>query len=79
MNGFPVINVDKTSQNIRDIMSDKNFTIASLSRRLGYETYHTVSGWVHGRTVPKIDSLIALASVFEMPIEEIVAVDWVDR
>lgn len=54
---------------IKELIEDKGFTQAQVSRELGV-TAMTVSGWATGKRYPSIEMLEALARLLDVDISE---------
>ncbi|MBE5924383.1 MAG: helix-turn-helix transcriptional regulator [Lachnospiraceae bacterium] len=69
---YPVIDIDATAKNIKNIMYSRNITVKDIQRFLGLETPQSVYHWLNGRNMPTIDNLYALSELFQMPIDTII-------
>lgn len=72
---FPVVNMRKTGQNIRILRIQRGISVRELSRMMGFYTPQAVYKWQHGSSLPTVDNLVALASIFAVPIDAILAID----
>ena len=61
-------NIGKT---IKKIRAEKGMTQEQLAERL-HVTRQAVSNWEQGKTQPDVETLSAMAEVFEMPVEELI-------
>ena len=68
---MPCIDVAGTGQNIADICKAHGMTMKQMADRIGV-TPVAVSKWKTGRNMPTIDNIIAIASIFEMAIDDII-------
>ena len=72
---FPIVNMRKTGQNIRILRTERGISVRELSRMMGFSTPQAVYKWQHGRSLPTVDNLVALAAIFAVPIDAILAID----
>lgn len=79
MNGFPVINVERTGQNIGKALADNHMSMGALGRILGQNYTNTVSSWVNGRAIPKTENLVVISKALNVPMDDLVAIDWIGR
>ncbi len=61
-------NIGKT---IKKIRAEKGMTQEQLAERL-HVTRQAVSNWEQGKTQPDVETLSAMAEVFEIPVEELI-------
>ena len=54
------------------LMNERDLNVNKLAAHTGMP-YSSVSDWVKGKTVPKIDKLMKLAEYFGVTIEELLA------
>ena len=52
-------------------------SVKDLQDIFGFATPQAIYKWQHGTTLPTIDNLIVLAAVFQVHVEDILAVDAV--
>ena len=72
---FPVVNMRKTGQNIYILRTERGISVRDLSRMMGFSTPQAIYKWQHGRSLPTVDNLVALAAIFAVPIDAILAID----
>ena len=72
---FPVINTAATGQNINRLRIRAGLSVKDLQNVFGFATPQAIYKWIHGTSMPTIDNMVILASVFGVTINEIVAVD----
>lgn len=61
----------KVSKNLKRIRTAKQLSQDALAGKL-YVTRQTVSGWENGRTQPDIETLVKIAQVLEVDVEELI-------
>lgn len=72
---IPTINLEKTGQNIKRIRQQKGIKIKELQEVLGFNNPQAIYRWQSGLSLPTLDNLVILASVLDVTIDEIIAVD----
>ena len=77
MCNIPVINMAKTGQNIVTLRKKKGMSVKQLQDIFGFGTPQAIYKWQNGIAMPSIDNLVILAAVFQVRLEDIVAVDVV--
>jgi len=75
MSILPMINMNKTGENICALRVQKGLSVRKLQSKLGFATPQAIYKWQQGLTLPSIDNLVALSVLFEVPIECILVVD----
>ena len=58
-------------KNIKRFRAEKGMTQEQLAERL-HVTRQAVSNWEQGKTQPDLETLSAMAEVFEVPVEELI-------
>ena len=74
---MPVIDMIKTGQNIMDLRVAAGLSVKDLQDIFGFATPQAIYKWQHGATLPTIDNLVVLASVFHVHMDDILVVDSV--
>ena len=69
---IPRIDLKASSQNIRRFMDGKGLTVIQVQRALHLTCPQTVYKWLYGQSLPTIDNLVALASLLDVTIDDIV-------
>ncbi len=69
---MPTIDMAATGENIRKLMKERGVTVRDVQRACGFTTGNTVYKWVHGTAMPAIDSLVVLAHLCNVTIDEII-------
>ena len=77
MSTIPTIDMVKTGQNIIRLRKEKGLTVKDLQTAFGFETPQAIYKWQHGTALPSVDNLVMLASVLEVPVDEILVVSQV--
>ena len=74
MFNFPTIDMVKTGQNIMRLRKQMGLSVKDLQEIFGFATPQAIYKWQHGTAMPTIDNLVVLAALFQVPMEEILAV-----
>ena len=75
MNTFPIINLNKTGENIHILREQKGLSVRKLQAMLGFATPQAIYKWQSGLCLPSIDNLLALSSILGVSIEQILVVE----
>jgi transcriptional regulator with XRE-family HTH domain len=75
MQTMPVIDMVKTGQNIMNLRVSAGLSVKDLQDIFGFATPQAIYKWQHGTTLPTIDNLVVLASVFHVHMDEILALE----
>ena len=68
---FPVIDMEKTSENLRKVMEEEGVTQVLLTRIFNISK-QAVSGWVNGKSLPSIDNFTVLSRILNRPLETLI-------
>lgn len=68
---FPVIDLAATGSNIRRLRVERGLTVRDLQTYFGFEEPRAIYKWQKGESLPTVDNLYALGSLFEVPMEQI--------
>ena len=74
MRQMPAIDMVATGQNIARLRDARGMTVRELQEIFGFSTPQAIYKWQHGTALPTVDNLLVLATVFEVHIEDILAV-----
>lgn len=69
---YPVIDMKRTGERIRQIMERKKVTPKDIQKYMNLSCVQTVYHWLDGTSIPSIDNLYALSSLFKMPMDALV-------
>ena len=69
----PVVDMKLTGKNIVALRKQRGISVRELQEMLGFATPQSIYKWQRGETLPTIENLIALACIFSVPVDEIVA------
>ena len=73
---IPVVDLNKTGQNICVLRKRSGVSVRELQELLGFATPQAIYKWQHGISLLTVDNLVALASILDVSVEEILAVDY---
>lgn len=69
---YPEIDSKKTGERIRKLCTQKGLTVTQIQDFLFIGSNQCIYSWFCGRTLPKLDSLYALASLLEITMDELI-------
>jgi transcriptional regulator with XRE-family HTH domain len=72
---LPRINTIKTGQNIKRLREECGISVKELQEIFGFSSCQAIYKWQKGTVIPTIDNLVALSSLFNVPIEIIIATE----
>ncbi len=72
---FPSIDMVATGQNIVRLRKAAGLSVKDLQDIFGFATPQAIYKWQRGTAMPTIDNLVALAIVFQVKMDDIIAVD----
>lgn len=67
---FTEYRIDLFPANLKKAIKAKGYTQAKLAKEANLP-FETISTWVIGRSVPRLDSLVLIANVLEISIDEL--------
>ncbi len=68
---FPVIDLIATGNNIRRLRLERGLTVRDLQSFFGFEEPRAIYKWQRGESLPTVDNLYALGSLFGVPMDQI--------
>ena len=68
---IPVVDLQKTGQNIACLRRERGITVRALQEALGFSTPQAIYKWQQGLCLPTVDNLLALSAIFGVSMEEI--------
>ncbi len=72
--GFPTIDMAATGRNIADMRKKAGMTVRDLQDILGFNTPQAIFKWTRGDSLPTVDNLVILASIFGVKVDDILVV-----
>ena len=67
----PVVNMERTGQNIAFLRRQRGMSVRQLQDMMGFSTPQAIYKWQHGESLPTVDNLVALSAIFAVPIDAI--------
>ena len=74
MNQIPAVDMAATGANIIRLRTDRNMTVKDLQTIFGFTTPQAIYNWQQGKDLPTVDNLVILASVFQVSMDDIIAI-----
>ena len=68
---LPVVNMKQTGQNITMLREQRGISVKQLQHMMGFATPQAIYKWQHGESLPTVDNLVALSTIFAVPIDTI--------
>ena len=75
MKKLPAVDMLRTGKNIEKLRTANGMSVRDLQEIFGFSTPQAIYKWQRGMTLPTVDNLIVLASVFHTPVDDIIATD----
>lgn len=72
---MPIVNLAMTGANIRAIRKQRGLSVKDLQDIFGFATPQAIYKWQQGVTLPTVDNLVVLASIFGVPMEKILVIE----
>ena len=68
---YPVIDVAATGENILRLRKELELTVREVQKFFGFEEPTAIYMWQRGEKLPSLNNMVALARLFDLPIEDI--------
>ena len=68
---LPMIDVQKTGDNINRLRKEKDLPVLKIANICGFENATAVYKWINGKCLPKVDHLVILAHLFGVTVDEL--------
>lgn len=75
MGTIPTIDMVKTGQNITRLRQQAGLSVKELQDIFGFATPQAIYKWQQGATIPTVDNLVVLASVFHVHVDDILILE----
>lgn len=69
---YPVIDMRKTGEHIRELRKEQNISVAEVQSFLGLSNPQAIYQWQKGISLPSVDHLCALSHLFGIPMNDII-------
>ena len=73
---FPTVNMKATGENIRNLQKQRQITVKDLQQILNLASEQGIYKWYRGDSVPSLDNLVALSSIFSVKIDDILVIQY---
>lgn len=77
MSNIPTINMIKTGKRIMELRKKAGLSVRELQEIFGFATPQAIYKWQQGVTLPAIDNLVVLATLFDVKVDDILVTDEV--
>lgn len=71
MKEFPILDTSATGARIRELRKKNKLTVEQVRDFLGLESTQAIYKWQRGESMPTIDNLYALSTLFETSVDGI--------
>ncbi len=68
---YPVINLEETGRCIERHRCQAGLTVRDLQNYFGFEYPQAIYNWQHGKCLPSVDNLLALARLLKVSMEDL--------
>ncbi len=75
MSNIPTINMIKTGERITQLRKNAGLSVRELQEIFGFATPQAIYKWQQGVTLPAIDNLVVLATLFGVKVDDILVTD----
>lgn len=75
---IPVINLPKTGAKINLLRKKANISVKEIQEVFGFENPQAIYKWIHGRNLPTVDNLIILAEIFNVNVDDILSINYIE-
>ena len=72
---YPLINLEATGQRIKELRQQKCLRVEDVRDFMGFESGQAVYKWQRGESLPTVENLYALSSLFGTTIDDILRGD----
>lgn len=72
MNDIPIIDLEKTGQNIKRLRTQANMSVKGLQDKMGFFHPTIIYQWENGTKLPCLDNLVILAEILGVTMDEII-------
>ena len=77
MSNIPTINMIKTGERITQLRKQSGLSVREVQDIFGFATPQAIYKWQQGVTLPAIDNLVVLATLFGVKVDDILVTDVV--
>lgn len=76
---YPLVDAEATGKRIHELMIERGFDAHDIQRVMGGLSHTSVYNWFNGKSLPRIDFLVVLSNLFNMPLDELIVVQHQKR
>lgn len=69
---YPVIDPIATGENIVRLRKERGLSVKEMQGFFGFEEPQAIYQWQWGKSLPSVDNLYALSTLFEVPMDSII-------
>ena len=66
------IDVESSGRNLKALSRARGYSAMDLQRLLGLESCQAVYKWFAGKGLPRLEHLLALARILDVPVEQLI-------
>ena len=74
---MPVIDMVATGDNIKNLIKENGLKVKDVAELFGFASPYPVYKWQNGESLPAIENLVALAKMFNVTMDDIVATNLI--
>lgn len=71
---MPVIDMAATGRRICEIRKARGMSVREMQQIFGFSTPQAIYKWQHGVSMPTVDNMVVIASVFGVRIDDLIVV-----
>lgn len=72
---IPVIDMEKTGQNIIKLRIRCGLSVKDIQDVFGFVTPQAIYKWQNGTALPSVDNLVILAAIFQVRVDDILILE----
>ena len=72
---LPVIDMKMTGMNIERLRRMNHMKVSDVQEVFGFSSPQAIYKWERGKTLPALDNLVVLASIFHCSIDDIIVLE----
>ena len=69
---YPVIDMEATGENIRRLRVERGISVRAIQAYLNLSDVQAIYQWQRGKKMPSLDHLCALATLFDVSVDDII-------
>lgn len=76
---YPLVDAEATGKRIHELMIERGFDAHDIQKVMGGLSHTSVYNWFNGKSLPRIDFLVVLSNLFNMPLDDLIVVQHQKR